>query len=184
MREFLRKAGRYFGLIGDVAGDDLELYATGRQLRSSAVRGGVLTVICTIALIVLFDRSPGGVVAGTAVGGLLFGAFDYAVAIRRQVPRFGLAALPADAVLVRPQPPGWQRFAELTLLAPAAVGLAWLADSWDVGTVIVPGIWAGSTLACATGSALVSRWEIAHRAEVLARRHGSEVDLYASTRRA
>ena len=65
--------------------------------------------------------------------------------------------------------------------APGVIlGLAWLADRWNLGAFFVPGQILGCATAQLLGAALVARWERTHSSRVMVSARPRESDdLYA-----
>jgi hypothetical protein len=62
------------------------------------------------------------------------------------------------------------------------VGLAWVADRFDLGAVFVPGQMAGYAVAYLVGFVLVRRWQRAHATQVLIGWGSGGPELYAAER--
>jgi hypothetical protein len=68
----------------------------------------------------------------------------------------------------------------LLLLLPVLVGLAWLADRWELGAFFIPGQYAGYAVADLVGVVLVGRWENRHGGTVFLHWNGDEPELYVA----
>src|SRR5215475_11282311 len=101
--------------------------------QSSLMRSGALLLAAAAfsaaAVLVLFDWKPVPMLTGAAIGVVLWGGISFLTEVRDAIP--GSGALP-------PAPPDADIRAErglnpwLLLLIPACLGLAWLADRWDL----------------------------------------------------
>jgi hypothetical protein len=113
---------------------------------------------------------------GTGIGVLLFGLAHF-LGLRGGLPRAGaLPNAPPDATIERAfRPSPW-----LLLAVPFGVAAAWVVDRLDLGSVFVPGQFAGMAAAELLAAALVSRWQRAHGRTVLTRTsNADEPELYA-----
>lgn len=178
----LRRGAVYFGLRNE---DDEDRPSTGLDLlgRSLLARGtgvAALALIATAVVLGVFAWDPSAVAAGTAAGGVIWGALEYFTAIRPRLPTGALQTAPADAAWERSTAGGLMRLAPRLLLAvPLCFGLVWFADRTDVGSVFVPGQFAGYAAASLLGAWQVRRWEHEHRSRVAFRLEDGEEQLLA-----
>jgi len=135
-----------------------------------------LSLLMSAVVVATFDWPVIDVLIGAVVGGAVFGAVTYFTEVRREVPQAAALPLaPEDRpVMRRARPKAWQ-----LLLVPAVCALAWVADRWDVGPLLVPGQFVGIAAANLVGAALVGRWERAHGRQVLVGRGSGDPELYA-----
>lgn len=128
----------------------------------------------------VFAWDPSAVTAGTAAGVVIWGALEYFTAIRQRLPTGALETAPADAAWERSTAGGLMRLApRLLLVVPLCLGLAWLADRTDLGSVFIPGQFAGYAAASLLGAWQVRRWEHEHRSRVAFRLKDGEEQLLA-----
>jgi len=123
------------------------------------------SAVSVIAVLVLFDWNARDLVLTAPIGMVLWGAVYFFADTRRYVPTGPLPEPP-------PRRPSWRpgrvrSWIWLGASIPLSVGLAWLADAWDLGTVFVPGQWLGAAVAQGVALALVWRWEHRHRRRVV-----------------
>jgi hypothetical protein len=194
MRSFVTKLAWYFGIrVGDgpppamtprscSSHEPLRLERARRSLLEDALLVSLLAVFAGALVLAWLDWSVREVVLGTATGAFLWGSFYFFIEVRQCVPEgSALLSAPADAVFDERD---WLRSARAALwVLPLCVGLAWLADRWDLGGVFVPGQFAGVVAAKLAGVILVSRWEREHGDCVLRRLDGcDEAELYGAAR--
>lgn len=178
----LRRGAVYFGLRDE---DDEDRPSTGLDLlcRSLVARGtwvAALALIAAAVVLGVFAWDPSAVAAGTGAGVVIWGALEYFTAIRPRLPTGALATAPADAAWERSTAGGLMRLApRLLLVVPLCLGLAWLADRTDLGSVFVPGQFAGYAAASLLGAWQVRRWEHEHRIRVAFRLEDGEEQLLA-----
>ncbi|HEY6886120.1 MAG TPA: hypothetical protein VI300_00035 [Solirubrobacter sp.] len=174
--DWLHKLLVYFGLATPKPAPGERWIAA----RASLVVEGALTLALALAsaalVLVVFDWRPLDVLEGTTLGVVLWGGVAFFTVVRSEVPRAAsLPAAPADAEVE----PAFRFHPAVLAVVPLILGLAWLADRWELGAVFVPGQLAGSAVAKLLGAWLVSRWQHAHGHRVLSRQPGTgEPELY------
>lgn len=178
----LRRGAVYFGLRDE---DDEDLPSTGldllcRSLLAQGIGAAGLALIGAAVVIGVLRWDPSAVAAGTATGVVIWGALEYFTAIRPRLPTGALEAAPADAAWERPSAGDRMWLApRLPLAVPLCFGLAWFADRFGVGSVFVPGQFAGYAAASLLGAWQVRRWEREHCSRVAFRLKDGEEQLLA-----
>jgi hypothetical protein len=130
-----------------------------------------------------FGWRVGAVLIWTPVGAAVWGSCDYLWDVKRHLPTGRLPDAPESVVVQSPSDSGSLRRAGHVLMWVAAcIGLAWLADRWDMGALFVPGQFVGYACASALGALVVARWERRAGRRVLYDSSSMEdhPDLYAS----
>jgi hypothetical protein len=139
-----------------------------------------LALIAAAVVLGVLAWDPGAVAAGTAAGVVIWGSLQYFTVIRPRLPTGALPAAPADAAWERSTAGGVMRLAPRLLLAvPFCLGIAWFAERLEVGSVFVPGQFAGYAAAPLLGAWQVRRWEREHRSRVAFRLEHGEQELLA-----
>lgn len=130
------------------------------SLAGRAARSGLLGAAATAVAIVLFGWEPREMILGAVVGTVIWAATMYGMEVRRLVPSGPLRPLPDDVdPNAEGEPSRWRGLPMLAFVIAAALLLAWLADSLDVGAALLPGQLAGYALAELIGVFLIRRWE-------------------------
>ena len=145
------------------------------NLLASATSLAALAVALGCLMVLVFDWSWSYTVLWGLTGAALWGALDFFINVRHQVPEgTRLVAAPSDVMIDR----DGRRPLRMVLWLPVFLGLAWLVDRWDLGALFIPGQFAGYALASLAGGVLVGRWQNRHGGTVLLRWNSDEPELY------
>jgi hypothetical protein len=133
-------------------------------LRNDLARGAcrlfITAALMAGVVIGVFGWRVGSVLIWTLVGAGVWGSFDYLWDVKRRLPTGRLPDAPESVVVQSLSDSGLLRRAGHVLMWVAAcIGLAWLADRWDMGALFVPGQVVGYACASALGALMVARWE-------------------------
>lgn len=177
----------YLGLRDE---EDAEWPSTGLDLlgRSLRVYASSLTWAAGVgaaAMLALFSGQATAVAGGTLLGGVIWGAMAYFTDVRPRLPRGALQTVPPDAIWERSMTRELlRRTPRLLLAVPLCVAFAWFADRADLGSVFVPGQYAGYAAASFFGAWRVRRWERHNHLRVAFRRDEGNEQLFAIPPRA
>jgi hypothetical protein len=172
-------------LSGDsTAGEEVRLVYARDDLTRHACQLLMMAALVTGTVIAIFDWDASAMWLPGSIGAVIWGTFFFFSRVHMLVPSGRLLDPPEGVDVNRPRDrSGWLSRLGLVLFAMAScLGLAWLADRWDLGAAAAPGQFAGYACAAALGALLVARWERAAGRRVLfdSSSDVDEIDLYAS----
>ena len=176
---WLHKTLVYFGLADPRPEPGVRWIGAQKSLLGTGLAALILAIGSGVVVVDVFHWQTLDVLAGAALGAIVWGGLGFFTVVRHEIPRAAsLPAAPFDAEVE----PAFQFRAGLLLALPLTFGLAWLADRWDLGAMLVPGQLAGVAAVNLLGAALVARWQRTHGSRVLARHSGAdEPELYAAS---
>jgi hypothetical protein len=176
---WLHKTMVYFGLADPRPEPGVRWIGAQRSLLGTGIAALTLAMVSGIVVVDVFHWKTLDVLAGAALGAVVWGSLGFFTVVRHEIPRAAsLPAAPDDAEVE----PAFRLHASVLLALPLTFGLAWLADRWNLGAMLVPGQLAGVAAVNLLGAALVARWQRTHGGRVLSRHSGAgEPELYAAS---
>jgi hypothetical protein len=129
------------------------------DLAGGAQRLFMVAALMAVTVIVVFRWGIGSVVIWTLVGAAIWGSVSFVLETRARVPTGRLPDAPANVVVNGRGGEPFRRLSRALFAVASGIGLAWLADRWDLGALFVPGQFVGYACAAALGALLVARWE-------------------------